>query len=100
MISRHVELPIQSVDLPPPSFYSPPFTQPFFPYLLLSIYPQPQRSSQNMVHKSKKSVTRASTSRSIIAATSSSSIDPEMDRKVYIPLCFCLISFAVMVYVN
>ena len=24
----------------------------------------------------------------------------EMDRKVYIPLCFCLISFAVMVYVN
>jgi hypothetical protein len=26
--------------------------------------------------------------------------DPDMDRTVYIPLCFCLISFAVMVYVN
>lgn len=24
----------------------------------------------------------------------------EMDRKVYIPLCFCLVSFAVMVYIN
>lgn len=24
----------------------------------------------------------------------------EVDRKVYIPLCFCLVSFAVMVYIN
>lgn len=49
-----------------------------------------------MGHKSSKSSSRSNHSRS--SATSS---DPtNMDRRVYIPLCFCLISFAVMVYVN
>ncbi|KAE8366334.1 hypothetical protein BDV27DRAFT_125513 [Aspergillus caelatus] len=52
-----------------------------------------------MVHKSAKSISRSSTSRYVAGASSASS-DPDMDRKVYIPLCFCLISFAVMVYVN
>lgn len=27
-------------------------------------------------------------------------VPSDMDRKVYIPLCFCLVSFAVMIYVN
>lgn len=30
----------------------------------------------------------------------SSASKVDMDRIVYIPLCFCLISFAVIVYVN
>ncbi|OOF95282.1 hypothetical protein ASPCADRAFT_207770 [Aspergillus carbonarius ITEM 5010] len=54
-----------------------------------------------MVQKPTKSSHRANLSRSIVgAAPVSSPLDPDMDRKVYIPLCFCLISFAVMVYVN
>ncbi|PYH33639.1 uncharacterized protein BO87DRAFT_397732 [Aspergillus neoniger CBS 115656] len=54
-----------------------------------------------MDQKPSKSIHRANRTRSIAGAASSSSpLDPDMDRKVYIPLCFCLISFAVMVYVN
>lgn len=44
-----------------------------------------------MVHKSSKSSSRSNSSRS-------ASLHSDMDRKVYIPLCFCLISFAVLVY--
>ncbi|PYH92535.1 hypothetical protein BO71DRAFT_329713 [Aspergillus ellipticus CBS 707.79] len=54
-----------------------------------------------MVPKPSRASPRANLSRSVASASSSSSpLDPDMDRKVYIPLCFCLISFAVMVYIN
>ncbi|RAH79872.1 hypothetical protein BO86DRAFT_145770 [Aspergillus japonicus CBS 114.51] len=48
-----------------------------------------------MVHKHTKSTTRPRS-----AGSPSSPLDRDMDRKVYIPLCFCLVSFAVMVYIH
>jgi hypothetical protein len=55
-----------------------------------------------MAHKSTRSSTRRNPSRSVPSSSASSltSTDMDVDRKVYIPLCFCLMSFAVMVYVN
>lgn len=52
------------------------------------------KTNSNM-HSSRSSVSSlTSTGYNAVAAAA------EMDRRVYIPLCFCLVSFAVMVYNN
>lgn len=89
---------LNTMTLAPLLLYSSSNSSPFTPYTLQHSSINHSRDN-NMGHSSSKSSSRHSLSRSVTTA-SSPVPNPEMDRKVFIPLCFCLISFAVMVYVN
>ncbi|BCS26151.1 uncharacterized protein APUU_50863S [Aspergillus puulaauensis] len=99
----------------PPPYTSPPSQQQpslVFPLFFTSICTEYTatllQNQTNMAPKSKSSsrphstcISRAPSPATVSLAVSSALpiSDPEpSDRKVYIPICFCLISFAVMIF--